>query len=360
MANATRTVTVAVDAMGGDHAPDEVVRGVAELSLEAKHIQILLVGDGERVTRLLSTLRHDPERIAVHHAPQAIRMDESPRTAIEARPDSSICVAARLVADGEAEALVSAGNTGAGVLACSRAWRRIPGVRRAALAAVYPTEIRRGEKDDPFSLLLDVGASNEVGAEDLVAFALMGSAYAARIAKNPRPRVALLSNGTEEMKGPKEIVEAHRLLKDHTAINFVGNVEGVDIPRGTADVIVTSGFVGNVVLKMLEGVSETVLSLARYAYKERLVWRLGLMMLSGGISRLKSVTDWEEYGGAPLLGFDRLFIKAHGRSRARAIANAVKVAAKGASSGLVDEMGRSLAAFEASRGGGGAADRNAG
>jgi glycerol-3-phosphate acyltransferase PlsX len=344
------SITVAVDAMGGDHAPDEIVRGVATVSLEAKQVQTVLVGDAPRLTRLLSSLRHDPERIAVHHAASAVRMDEKPREAIESKPDSSIAVAAQLVAAGEAAALVSAGNTGAGVLACSRSWKRIPGVRRAALCAVYPTEIRRGEKDDPFSLMLDVGAGNEATAEDLVAFALLGSAYAARISRNPRPRVALLSNGTEEMKGPKEIVEAHRLLKDHTAINFVGNIEGVDIPRGTADVVVTSGFVGNVVLKMLEGVSATVVELARYAYKERLMWRFGLMMLSGGINRLKSLTDWQEYGGAPLLGFDRLFIKAHGRSKDRAIANAVKVAAKAAQSELPREVGDALRAFEASRG----------
>jgi glycerol-3-phosphate acyltransferase PlsX len=253
------------------------------------------------------------------------------------------------VGEGAAEALVSAGNTGAAVLACSRAWKRIPGVRRAALAAVYPTELRRGEKDDPFSLILDVGATNEVAPDDLVAFALMGSAYAATVSRNARPKVALLSNGTEAMKGPPEVVEAHRLLKDHTSVNFVGNVEGVDIPRGTADVVVTSGFVGNVVLKMLEGVSETVMGLARYAYKERLVWRMGLMMLSGGISRLKAITDWEQYGGAPLLGFDKLFIKAHGRSKARAIQNAVKVAAKAAQANLARQIEEALAAFEARR-----------
>jgi glycerol-3-phosphate acyltransferase PlsX len=194
-----------------------------------------------------------------------------------------------------------------------------------------------------------VGASNQVDAEDLVNFALLGSAYAARVSKNPRPRVALLSNGVEEMKGPPEIVEAHRLLKDLPAVNFVGNVEGVDIPRGTADVVVTSGFVGNVVLKMLEGVSETVLSLARYAYKEKLVWRAGLMMLSGGIRRLKGITDWEQYGGAPLLGFDHLFIKAHGRSGAPAIANAIKVAAKASQSDLVGDVERALAQFHEQR-----------
>ncbi len=338
-------VTVAVDAMGGDHAPDEIVRGVGILSIEAPHIQTVLVGNAARISALLVKTRHDPERISVHHADSAVRMDEKPAEALDARPDCSINVAAKLVADGLADALVSAVNTGASVLACSRNWKKIPGVRRAALAAVYPTETRRGEKDDPFSLMLDVGATLDVTAEDLVAFALMGSAYASRISKNPRPRVALLSNGSEAGKGPPEIVEAHRLLTQATELNFVGNVEGVDIPRGTADVIVCSGFVGNVVLKMLEGVSETIVRLAGYAYKERLIWRAGLMMLSGGIRRLKDLTDWEQYGGAPVLGFDKVFIKAHGRSKAPAITNACKVAAKAVQADLVREIEDGLRAF---------------
>ena len=148
----------------------------------------------------------------------------------------------------------------------------------------------------------------------------MGAAYAKIVSKNARPRVALLSNGTEAGKGPKAVVDAHALLLEATDINFIGNVEGLDIPRGVADVIVCSGYVGNVVVKMLEGVAETVVGLARYAYKEKLLWRAALMMLSSGIQRLKEVTDWEQYGGAPLLGFENLFIKAHGRSgRARPV-----------------------------------------
>jgi glycerol-3-phosphate acyltransferase PlsX len=343
------TVTVAVDAMGGDHAPDEIVKGVAQLSLESPHVQTLLVGDATRVGAALVRTRHDAERISICHAGSFVKMDEKPHEALENRSDASILVAAKLVADGKADALVSAGNTGASVLGCSRLWKRIPGVRRAPLCAVYPTEIRRGEKDDPFSLILDVGATLDVTADDLVGFALMGSAYSARISKNPRPRVALLSNGAEAGKGLPEIVEAHQLLAKLPSINFVGNVEGVDIPRGTADVIVCGGFVGNVVIKMLEGVSETVVRLAGYAYKEKLLWRAGLMMLSGGFKRLKEITDWEQYGGAPVLGFDKLFIKAHGRSKARAITNACKVAAKAVQAGLGPGIEQSLKEFQERR-----------
>ncbi|HEY0881163.1 MAG TPA: phosphate acyltransferase PlsX, partial [Archangium sp.] len=192
----------------------------------------------------------------------------------------------------------------------------------------------RGEKNDPFSLILDVGATVDASADDLVAFAVMGSAYARIISKNENPTVALLSNGTEAMKGPARVVEANQKLQSIPNLRFIGNVEGVDIPKGTADVVVCDGFVGNVCLKMLEGVSETVIELARYAYKEKLLWRAGLAMLSSGIERIKEVTDWEQYGGAPILGFDRLFIKAHGRSKARAITNAGKVAARAVSKDL--------------------------
>lgn len=337
---------IVVDAMGGDHAPEEIVAGAAEASLSLRGAELILVGDAGALGRLLPQLRHDGSRVRVHHADTWVRMDEKPAEALAAKPDSSIAVAAEMIAEGHGDALVSAGNTGASVLACARAWKLIPGVRRAALAAVYPTELRRGEKDDPFSLLLDVGATIEATAEDLVAFAIMGAAYAEVVSKNQRPRVALLSNGTEAGKGPAEVVRAHQLLMDSTGLNFIGNVEGLDIPRGVADVVVCSGFVGNVVIKMLEGVSQTVVSLARYAYKEKLLWRAALAMLSGGIQRLKSITDWEQYGGAPLLGFENLFIKAHGRSKARAIGNAIRVANKALSADLCGMMTTALADFE--------------
>lgn len=329
--------TLAIDAMGGDFAPDEIVRGAARLSLETD-LDVVLVGDEPRLSAVLARSRHNPERLAVHHAAQSIGMGEDPRQVLALRPDASITVAARLLAQGRADALITAGNTGACVLACASELRLLPGVRRAALAAVFPTEQRRGAKEDPFSLILDVGASLDAEGPDLVSFAVMGAAYARAISRNLAPRVALLSTGTEPTKGPPAVVEAHRVLRDMPGMDFIGNIEGLDIPRGAADVVVTSGFAGNVALKMLEGVSETVLGLARYAYKERLMWRVGLTMLSGGIRQLKRVTDWEQYGGAPILGFDKVVIKAHGRSREQAIVNAGKVAAKTVAAGVIDAI----------------------
>jgi len=334
-----RPITIAFDVMGSDHGPEEVIRGAAQLSLEAPHLHAVLVGDLHAIDAALEKTRHHAERISIHPATQYVEMAEKPAAALDGKPDASILVAARLVRDGGADALVSAGNTGAGVLACARSFQLLPGVRRAALAAVYPTQQVHGTKQDPFSLILDVGATVEASAEDLVAFAVMGTAYARVISKNPAPSVALLSNGTESLKGPPRVVEAHAKLAALPGLRFVGNVEGVDIPKGTADVVVCDGFVGNVCLKMLEGVHETVVQLAQYAYKESLRWRAGLAMLSSAIDKLKDVTDWEQYGGAPILGFDRIFIKAHGRSRARAITNAGKVAAKAAAS----DLGRTIA-----------------
>ena len=336
---------IVVDAMGGDHAPDEIVRGAAQASLLLRDTRLTLVGDTDRIDPLLRALKHDRDKLDIHHASQVIDMDASPGSALSENPDASIVVAAALVAEGKGQALVSAGNTGAAVLACARGWSLLPGVRRSGFAAVFPTERRRGEKDDPFSLILDVGATIEAAATDLVAFAIMGSAYSRVISKNDRPRVALLSNGTEPNKGPKEVVEAHAMLKDMPSINFIGNIEGLDIPRGSADVIVCSGYVGNVVVKMLEGVAGTVVNLARYAYKESLLWRAGLAMLSGGIKQLKKVTDWEQYGGAPLLEFNDLCIKAHGRSNARAITNAIRVADKALSGNLYGLISESIDEF---------------
>jgi glycerol-3-phosphate acyltransferase PlsX len=336
--------------MGGDHAPEEIVKGAAEASLSLPHAEIILVGDAATLGGILPRLRHDGGRVRVHHASQVVDMDDKPSEALAAKPDASIAVAIGLVGAGDGDAVVSAGNTGASVLACARHWPLLPGVRRTALASVYPTELRRGDKNDPFSLILDVGATIDASADDLVTFAIMGSAYARLVSRNRRPRVALLSNGTEAGKGPAAVVAAHQILLEATELNFIGNIEGVDIPRGVADVVVCNGFVGNVVLKMLEGVSETVVRLARYAHKERLAWRLGLMALSGALTQLKQVTDWQQYGGAPLLGFRHPFIKAHGRSSASAVTNAIKVAAKALSGDLCGHIARGVAQLPARAG----------
>lgn len=338
--------SIAIDAMGGDHAPAAPVKGAAYLSNKERSPQLILVGDEEQIAAQLGEVEHDRSRIEIVHTPDCIAMDAEPRKACDELPNASVLVAARLVNDGDADALVSAGNTGAVIMSCARTFERIPGVRRSALGAVYPTEMRRGENNDPFSLILDAGLTVDVCAEDLVGFAIMGAAYSARISSNKRPKVALLNNGTEEKKGPAYIREAHvrlRELGDAGLMDFIGNIEGLDIPKGTADVVVTGGFVGNIVLKMLEGVAETVRNLGRYAFKQNVMYKAGLTLLAPGLKQLKQVTDWEQYGGAPVLGFDHICIKAHGRSSDRAITNALKVADKADRSGLVDAIREGVA-----------------
>lgn len=338
-------VTIALDVMGGDFAPKPALQAAGALSLAAGSPYFLLVGDERQIAATLDGIPHDSEKIALVHASQTVGMDESPKDALRHKPNASILVAARLVQEGNADVLVSAGNTGAVILACARHFNRLQGVKRCALGAVFPTETRRGLKEDPFSLILDAGLSVEVSAEDLVSFAVLGSAYAHLISKNENPRVALLSNGGEPNKGTAAIKAAHQQLAAMNNINFIGNVEGMDIPLGRADVVVTDGFTGNVVLKMLEGVGLTAQHLTKYAYGKSMWFKAGLYFLKPALQQLKDITDWRQYGGAPVLGFDRLCIKAHGRSQKRAFQNAIKLANKAARAKLVEKIQAELHAL---------------
>lgn len=331
-------IRVALDAEGGDLGRAVAVEGAANLSCEDSDVGVILVGDVAKISEHLDRLRYDPTRLIICHADGCVGMADDPRRALDENPKCSVLTAASLVRDGDAQALVSAGHTGATILAAARTFERLPGISRAALAAVYPTELGHGPRQDPFALMLDVGATLSVGPEELVSFAAMGSAYSSIISEIAAPRVALLSNGTEPNKGTEAIVEAHRRLRSSGAMNFVGNIEGLDIPRGSVDVVVCDGFLGNVVLKMLEGVSAVVKDLAKQASHKKLQWRVGLAMLGGGLRELGRLTDWKAYGGAPLLGLDQVVIKAHGRSEARALRNAVKVAAKAVRGDLIGKI----------------------
>lgn len=308
-------VTVAVDAMGGERAPDEIVQGVAALSLAAENVGTVLVGDERQITDILGRLPHNPERIEVVHAGGSL-------------PRTSVFAAVSLLAEGRADAAVSAGSAADALAACREKLPLIEGVTSPALSAVYPTALRRGRIEDPFSLLLDVGATLDPTPEELCAFAALGSSYARAVSRNQRPRVALLSIDDDPTRGLPALVEAHARLRALPGIEFIGNLEAVDLPEGRADVVVSGGFVGNVVVTMLDGVAELVVDLASYAQKQKLLWRVGAGLLTGGLAQLKHLTDWEQYGGAPLLGYQKLVLRAHPRSGAQAIQNACRVAAK--------------------------------
>jgi glycerol-3-phosphate acyltransferase PlsX len=317
--------SIALDAMGGDFAPDAAVRAAASLSRNTD-IRVLLAGDERILEPALAAQNADAARIEILHAPAAVAMDEHPATAAQ-RSDTSLARAILAVAEGRAQALVSAGNTGALLLCAARGIPRLPGVRRTAFAAVYPT-LPRPHNPDPFALLLDVGANLHCTPDDLLHFALMGSAYAARISKVGRPSVGLLNIGEEAFKGDELLRAAHALLADAKSVDFRGNVEGKDVPLGAVDVVVCPGVIGNVVLKLLESMGDVLLAMGDAVYSERLRWRAGRFLLRDGLARISNLLDYASYGGAPILGFERIVIKAHGRSRERALENAVKVAAK--------------------------------
>jgi glycerol-3-phosphate acyltransferase PlsX len=336
------TRTIALDAMGGDFAPDAPLRAAASLS-RSTDIRVLLVGDARRLEPALAGLGANAARIEVLHAPDAVAMDEHPAHAAE-RPDTSLALAARAVAEGRAQALVSAGNTGALLLVAARMIPRLPGVRRTAFAAVYPT-LPRPHNPDPFALLLDVGANLRCTAEDLLDFATMGAAYAARISKVARPSVGLLNIGEEAYKGDELLRAAHALLANAKGLSFRGNIEGKDVPLGAVDVVVCPGVIGNVVLKLLESMGDVLMAMGDAVYRERLRWRAGRFLLRDGLARVSNLLDYASYGGAPILGFERIVIKAHGRSRERALENAVKVAAKAVRDDVCGAIAAELAAI---------------
>lgn len=330
--------------MGGDFAPDAVVKGVARVSLTT-NIECVLVGDERRIQSILDSVSYDPAHIAVHHTPDVIGMGDSPKDGLRTKPRASIAVGVGMVASGRAEALVSAGNTGACILACANGFRTIAGVRKTALAAVYPRQTDYPGQDQ-LALLLDVGATVRCEALDLVQFAVMGSAYARRVSKVARPRVGLLNIGVEEFKGGPVLVEAHRRLAALSGIEFVGNIEGNDIATGRADVIVCEGLLGNVVLKLVEGIADVVTGIASNVVTQRRMWQVGMRLLARDIHEITRMTDYASYGGAPLLGFEHVFIKAHGRSSARAIENAVKVAAKAVRDRVAEEIATGVRALQ--------------
>jgi phosphate acyltransferase len=322
--------------MGGDHAPAIVVDGVVSA---ARHLGIglSLVGPSEVVARELE--RHPDASsldISVVEAPDVIGMAEAPTAALRRKPRASIRVTADLVADHEAVAMFSAGSTGATVMAAYAGLGLLPGVDRPALATTIPT--RQGP-----AVLLDAGANVECRPGHLLQFAVMGSVYAQVALGIERPRVGLLSIGEEATKGNELIREAHRQLKT-APLNFIGNVEGRDVYAGLADVIVCDGFTGNIALKISEGLVDAVEHLLGEELQSTFSTRMGYLLSLRAFRRFRKRVDYSEYGGAPLLGVNGLCIVGHGRSSAKAVRNAVVMAHRFATSGVIDRLERGLAA----------------
>ena len=328
----SRTVTVAVDAVGGDFAPSEIVAGVRAALQRDRSLKVVLTGPAEVVEQAASGFEG---RLIPVTTTEIIAMDEHPANAVRTKKDSSIVVGCRLVRDGEADAFFSAGSTGACMAAATLVMGRIKGISRPAIATVLPTA------GSPV-VLLDVGANADCKPEQLLQFAYMGSAYAHTVLGCVQPRVALLNIGEEPAKGSMLAIEAHALMAEHVP-GFVGNVEGRDILTGEVDVIVTDGFTGNVALKLLEGASKTLMGQMRDAMTAT-PWRSLLAAgLKPALRSIKERLDPDTYGGAPLLGVDGICIIGHGSSSSTAVANAIRVAAQAARGGLTGEIAESVA-----------------
>ena len=315
-------IRVAVDAMGSDRGPEEIVAGA--LAAASDTVQPILVG--------LSGL--DTQGLSLLEAADVITMDEKPTETVRAKPDSSLVVACRAVAEGKADAVVSAGNTGAMLAACLLELRRIPGVRRPAIAVTIPA--RHGP-----SVLLDSGANADARPEDLLQFAHMGVVFAEEILDVRDPTVRLLSIGEEAEKGNQLTLEAHELLQA-SDLNFAGNTEGRDLLVGAGDVIVTDGFTGNVALKLLEGTIKSLLEAFREEITASLRGKIGGLLIRPGARRLRERLDPDTYGGAYLLGLRGLAVIAHGNSSRRAIANAVRLAARGVEHDVVGRLAQRI------------------
>ena len=314
---------VAVDALGGDREPEEVVAGALEAASDG--IEPILYGP----TGL------DPGGLPLIETTQEIAMDEKPAEAVKAKPDSSLVAACRAVGQGEADAVVSAGNTGAMLAACFLELRRLPGVARPAIAVVIPA------KNGP-SVLLDSGANADARPEHLLQFAHMGSVFAQEVLDIPEPEVRLLSIGEEPEKGNQLTLEAHALLADAEGLNFAGNTESRELLRGAADVVVCDGFTGNVVLKLLEGTIATILDALREEIKASRRGKIGGLLIRPAARGMRSRLDPDTYGGAYLLGLRGLAVAAHGNSSQRAIANAIRLAARGVEHDVVGRLAQQM------------------
>lgn len=330
-------ITIAVDAMGGDLAPRSEVEG-SILAARELGLRVLLVGVPAEVKRELA--RHSLRGVSVEvvAASEVIAMSDSPAQAFRRKKDSSAHVAARLVREGKADALVSAGNTGALMTVARFVLGSLPSVQRPALAAPFPTS--RGG----VTVLIDAGANVDSKVGHLLQFAVMGEIYYRTIFSTRRPKVALLSIGEEESKGNELTKEAYNRLKD-LPLNFVGNIEGRDVFSGSVDVIVCDGFIGNVALKISEGVAQHIASVLKKALKSTIASQVGYVLSRSAYKDFRRKIDYSEYGGAPLLGVRGIAVIGHGRSNANAIKNAVRVAAELADTRVNERIERELSSL---------------
>ena len=309
---------IIVDAMGGDNAPLEIIKG-SMLALDEFDIdEIVLVGDENAINSCVKENGIELRKTSIVHCTDAIDMCDEPTSVLKEKPDSSMAVGFRLLNEGRGDAFVSAGNTGAITVGATLITKRIKGVKRPAIASVMPSAKK------PF-LMMDCGANAECRPEFLYQFGLLGSIYMKNVMKYENPTVALANNGTEETKGTPLVKEAYALMKD-APYNFIGNIEGRQIPFGDADVVVADGFTGNLILKTYEGVAKVLMSGIKEAFTKNALSKVAYLGVRSGINDMKNQFDYKEYGGAVMLGVKKPVIKSHGSADARTFKNAIKQA----------------------------------
>ena len=313
---------ILIDAMGGDHAPDAIVQGAADAAKEFG-VQIVLVGKGEEILRSVGRLGLEtlPEGVEIANADDVVDMHDDPATVVRARKDSSMVVGLRMLAEGNGDAFISAGSTGALLTAATLIVKRVKGIRRAAFCPEIPTDNK--------TLLIDCGANAECTPEFLLQFAFLGTLYAKQVQKKIQPKVGLLNIGAEDSKGTEMHKQTYTLLqnaKEQGLLNFVGNVEARDVPLGVVDVVVADGFSGNILLKSIEGTAAFMGKMLKGMFTKNLLTKIAALLCKNGIASFKKRMDYREVGGTILLGISKPVIKAHGSSDARAIRSAVKQA----------------------------------
>lgn len=329
---------IAVDAMGSDARPVPDVLGAVEAA-RAYDVQVLLIGAQDRIRQELDKIGNIPAGVEICNATQDIAMKEHPANAVREKQDSTIVVGIRQVKQGNADAYVSMGHTGANLAASIFYLQRIKGVHRPALGALFPTP--KGP-----ALLIDVGANTDCKPEWLEQFAIMGEAYVRAVLGIARPRVALLANGEEDIKGNIAVQETHALLKLRAAnlgMNFIGNLEGKDVPNHLADVIVADGFVGNIALKTAEGIAKMLNELIRSEIQANPISIVGGVLALPAFNKVKKILDYTEYGGAPLLGVNGVVIIGHGRSNATAVKHAVRAAKRAVETNILETIRQGVA-----------------
>ena len=327
-------MNIIVDAMGGDNAPLEIVKG-AMLAVDEFNIdKLILVGDEKKINSCVKENNITLKNTLIKHCTDEITMCDDAKSVLKAKPDSSLAVGFRLLNDGEGDAFVSAGNTGAITVGATLLTKRIKGVKRPAIASVMPSAKK------PF-VLMDCGANAECRPEFLYQFGLLGSIYMQNVLKVSNPRVALANNGTEETKGTPVVKEAYALMKS-APYNFVGNIEGRQIPFGDADVVVADGFTGNLILKMYEGVAKVLMNSIKAAFMKNTLSKISYLGVKSGINDMKKQFDYKEYGGAVVLGVKKPVIKAHGSADARTFKNAIKQAVWFLQTDLIDKIEKEL------------------